>query len=120
MARTGRWQLVDVDENPFLDIARIERKHTLVNVFLEAFAAMAWSQSAARGAREQTFLYALSLGVAWPGNILNNDAPFTFDIYGAERTSVKHVTRANVSFITDPVTLFKGVAVVVRIAKMLL
>ena len=48
VARTGRWQLVDVDEETSLGITRIEGEHTVVDVLLDAGAAMARSQSTAR------------------------------------------------------------------------
>lgn len=110
VARAGRWQFVDIDEKTFMGIARIEGKHTVVDVFLDASAVIARSQCTARGSWIQTSFNALRLSVI--SNILNDDAPFSFNIHGTNWTSVKDVARTNVSFTSDPVALVERIAIV--------
>ena len=118
MARASRWQLVNVDEDSLLRIAGIKGKHPLVNVLLQAFAAVARGQSATRGTGEQASFKALSLGVSRPGDFLNNDAPFTFNVHCTSRTSVNDVTGADVTFFPRPVSLLVEFAFVGRIVEM--
>ncbi len=118
MARAGRWQLVDVDEDSLLGIARIEGKHPLVNKFLQTFAAETRGQGATRCTRVQTSFDALSLGVSGPGVFLDDDPPFSIDIHCSEWASINDVARAYVSFTPNPVALVKGLAVVFGIVEM--
>ena len=117
VARAGRWQLVDVDEDSLLGIAWIEGKHPLVNIFLQTFAAETRGQGATRCTREQTSFDALSLGVSGPGVFLDDDPPFSIDIHCASRTSVNDVTRTDVSLFTRPVSFFVELAVVVGVVE---
>lgn len=48
VAGAGRWQLVDVNEETSLSITRIKREHTVVDVLLNAGAAVARCQGTAR------------------------------------------------------------------------
>ncbi len=118
VARAGRWQLVDVDEDSLLGIARIKGKHPLVNIFLQTFAAETRGQGATSCTGEQTSFEALSLGVSRPGDVLDDDPPFSIDIHCASRTSVNDVARADVSLFTRPVSFFVELAVVVGVVEM--
>ena len=120
VARASRWQLVGVDEDALVSIARIEGEHAVNGVLLEAFAEVARGQSAASGFREQASLGALSLGVSRPGDVLDDDAPFTGRVLGAQRTRVGHVAGAYETLTTNPVALVELLAVVERIIEFLL
>ena len=117
MARTSRWQLVGVDEETAVRIARVERQHAMVDVLLEALAVVARSQSAASGFREQAGFDALRLRVV--GDVLDDDAPFAVDVLGAQRSGVFDVAGADESFTADPVTLVELFAVVERVVEFL-
>ena len=86
MARASGWQLVGVDEDALVSVARIEREHAVNGVFLETFAEVARGQRAASGFREQASLGPLGLGVSGPGDVLDNDAPFTGRVLCTQRT----------------------------------
>lgn len=103
MARTSRWQFENVDKNTFGGIARIVRKHSMVDVLLGAFSAVARGNGATRGARIQTSFNAMSLGVI--GDILDNNAPFSVCVQCSFGSDVENFARADVSFTTDPVAL---------------
>ena len=120
VARAGRWQLVDVDEDSLLGIARIKGKHPLVNIFLQTFAAETRGQGATSCTGEQTIFDAVGLGVSGPGVFLDDDPPFSIDIHCAEWTSINDIARADVSFTPNPVALLKGLAVVFGIVEMFL
>ena len=55
-------------------------------VLLKALAEVARGQRTASGFREQASLGPLSLGVSWPGDVLDNDAPFTGRVLCTQRT----------------------------------
>ena len=112
-ARAGRWQLVNVDEQTFAGIARVEGEHAVVDVLLEALAPVTWSQSAARSPRVIANLNALGLRVDI--YILDDNSPFAFDVLGSDRTSVKDVAGADVSGTSDPIALCEYISVVERI-----
>ena len=99
-----------------MGIARIEGKHPLVDEFLDTSAAVTRSQSTARCAREQTGFDALGLGVI--GDILDNNAPFSIDVLGAEWAGVLDTTGADVAFFTNPVALLEWISVVQGIIEM--
>ena len=120
MTRARRWQFVNVNENSLLNVTRIEGQHTLVDVFLHAFATVARSQCAASGSGEQTTFDALSLRVSRPGDVLNDGPPFTVNIQSAQRTAVVDIAGADVSFLANPVAFIKGLALVCGIVKVFL
>lgn len=120
VARASRWQFVKVNENSLFGIARIEGQHALVDVLLQAFAAIARSQSAARGAGEQANLDTLGLRVSRPGDILNDGTPFTVNVQSAQRAGVMDIAGANVSFLADPVGHLESLARVVGVVVMFL
>ena len=86
VTRASRWHLVSVDEYALVCIARIEGEHTVDGVLLKALAEVARGQRTASGFREQASLGPLSLGVSWPGDVLDNDAPFTGRVLCTQRT----------------------------------
>ena len=88
-------------------------------VLLKALAEVARGQRTASGFREQASLGPLSLGVSWPSVVLDNDAPFTGRILGAQGTRVSHVAWADETFTTNPVALVELLAVVERIIEFL-
>lgn len=118
MARTGRWQFENVYENTFGDIAGIERKHSVVDVLLDTFSAMARGDSAAGGSSIQTSFDAMGLGVI--GDILNDHAPLAVGIHSSAWPHVKDIARADVSVTTHPISPRKWIAVVKRIVEMFL
>ncbi len=120
VARAGRWQLVDVDEDSLLGIAGIEGKHPLVNILLQTFAAETRGQGATRCTGEQTSFDALSLGVSGPGVFLDDDPPFSIDIHCPEWASINDVARADVSLVTRPVALLEEFPFVVGVVEVCL
>ena len=120
MTRARRWQFVNVNENSLLNVTRIEGQHTLVDVFLHAFATVTRSQCAASGSGEQTTFDALSLRVSRPGDVLNDGPPFTVNIQSAQRTAVVDIAGADVSFLANPVAFIKCLALVCGIVKVFL
>ena len=119
VARASGWQLVGVDENALVSVARIEREHAVDGVFLETFAEVARCQRAASGFREQASFGPLGLGVSGPGDVLDNDAPFTGRVLSAQGTRVSHVAWADETFTTNEVALVELLAVVERIIEFL-
>ena len=120
VAGAGRGQLVGVDEETLVRVARVEGEHAMVDVLLQALAVVARSQGAASGAGEQAALDPLGLGVGRPGLSLNDDAPFAFGVLGAEGADVADVGRADEAFTADPVALVELVAVVEGVVESLL
>lgn len=112
--------MVDVDKNALLRITGIEGEHPLIDVLLKAFAAIARGDSTTRCSSEQTSLDPLGLRVSWPCNILHDDTPFTVSIHCTKGTGVEDVAGADVSFVSDPVALFKSLAVIIRVVEMIL
>lgn len=92
----------------------------MVDVLLKTFALITRRESTTRCSGKQASFNPLGLSVAWPGNILDDDTPLTISIYCTNRAGVKDVTGADVSFIADPVTFFKGTAMIVGIIKVFL
>lgn len=117
-ARAGRRQLVDVDEQALVRVARIEREHPVIHVLLDALALVARGQRTARSPREQARLDALGLRVV--RHVLDNDAPLAVDVLGAHGASVQDLARADVAFTADPVALVERLAIVQRVVKVLL
>jgi hypothetical protein len=115
VTRAGRGQLVDVDEEALVRIARVEGQHAVVDVFLDALALVARCQGAARSAREQTGLHSLGLRVV--GHVLDDNTPFSLDVDGAHRSGVQHLGRADVALTADPVALLERRAVVVGVVE---
>lgn len=105
-----RRKLVDVDEETLLRIARIEGEHAMVYVLLDALAAVARSQSpAGRSSVEAGFN---TLGLCVVVDVLDDDAPLSVHIAGADRASVEHVTGTDVALISNPVALIERISVV--------
>lgn len=117
VARASRWKLVGVDEETLVRVAWVEGEHAVVDVLLQAFAAVARSQGTARGFREQARFNTLGLGVV--GHILNDHTPFTIDVLGADWASVFDIAGADETFTTNPVTLIELFAVVERVIEFL-
>ena len=118
VTRTSRRELVGIDEESLVSIARIEGEQATVDILLNALTVVARGQSAARSAGEKTSFDAFGLSVI--GYILDNDAPLAFDVLGTDGTSVENLARADISITADPVALVESVAVVVRVVEMAL
>lgn len=118
VARTSRRQLVDVDEETFVGITRIEGEHSVIDILLHTGATVARGQSTTRGTREQAGLDTLGLRVVC--DVLNNHAPFAVNIHRTDRTGIQYFAWADVTFTTDPVTLIEGLAVIEGIIEMVL
>ena len=115
MTRASGRQLVDVDKETLVRIARVEGQHAMVDVLLQAGALVARGQGAARSAGEEAGLDALGLRVV--GDVLHDDAPFSFDVLGAHRSRVQHLRWADEALGTDPVGFLERVAGVAGIFK---
>ena len=118
VTRTSGWQLVDVDEEAFVRIARVEGQHAVVDVLLETGTLVAGGQRAARSAGEEAGLDALRLRVV--GHVLHDDTPLSFDVLGAHRSGVQHFRRTDVAFGADPVGFFERAARVAGIMELAL
>ena len=120
VARTGRRQLVDVNEDSLLGIAGIEGKHPLVNVLLQTFAAVARGQGTTGCTREQASFDAMGLGVSGPGDFLDDDPPFSIDIHCPKWASINDIAWADVSLVTRPVAFLEEFAFVVGVVEVFL
>lgn len=89
-------------------------------VLLQAFAEVARSQGAASGFWEQASLCPLGLRVGGPGDVLDDDTPFTSSVLGTKGTRISDVTGTDETFTTDPVALVELLSFVERVIEFLL
>jgi len=118
VARTSRWQLVDVDEETLVRIAWVEGEHAVVDILLKAGALIARSQGAASGSSKQAGLDALGLSIV--SDVLNDDSPFSIDVLSAQGTSVGDIRWADKSLTSNPVAFVELLAVIEGIVEFLL
>jgi hypothetical protein len=118
VARTSRWQLVDVDEETLVRIAWVKGEHAVVHVLLQAGAFVARSQGTARGSSKQAGLDALGLSIV--SDVLNDDSPFSIDVLSTQGTSIGNIRWADISLTSNPVAFVELLAVIEGIVKFLL
>ena len=89
VAGAGAGQLVGVDEESPVGVARVDREHAVVDILLGALGLVAGGQQATRAVREETRLQARGLGVVVVtiavtlGDVLQDDSPVTLDVDGS-------------------------------------
>jgi hypothetical protein len=110
MARTGRRELVGINKEPSVRITGIDGDHSMVNVFLGAFALVAGSKETASRVWGLTSLQAGGLSVVvmaitiFFGDVLEDDSPVTFNINGSTDLRVAHIRWTQVTLRSDPVS----------------
>ena len=109
VARAGRWQLVGVDEESPVGVARVDREHAVVDILLGALGLIARGKEAAGRVGCLTGLQPGGLGVvvvavAVPlGDVLEDDPPVSLHIDGPGDLGVVHVGGTEVALGSDPV-----------------
>lgn len=109
MARAGRWQLVGVDEESPVWVARVDGDHAVVDVLLGALALVAGGEEPAGRVWGLARLQAGGLGVVVVsvsvllGDVLQDDPPVALDIDGAPDLGVPNVRGAEVALGSNPV-----------------
>ena len=109
MARAGRWEFVGINEETSVRITGIYGDHSVVNVFLSAFALVTRGKETASRVWGLTSLQTGGLCVIvmaitiFFGNVLEDDSPVTFNIYCSTDLGVVNIGWAQVAFRADPV-----------------
>lgn len=110
MTRASRGQLVSVNEKSTVGITGIIREHSVVDILLGTFGAIARSQESAGRVRGQASFQSSSLSVVVMsiavilGNVLQNDSPEPFNVQSTMDLDIIDLTGAKVAFRSDPVT----------------
>lgn len=114
VAGAGRWELVGINEESSVRVARVNGDHSVVNVFLGTFALVAGGKETAGGVWGLAGLQAGGLGVVvvtvtvFFGDVLEDDSPVSFDVNGATDLGVVDVGWAKVTLRADPVRRIVG------------
>jgi len=109
MARTGRRKLVGINKETSVRITGIDGDHSMVNVFLGAFALVAGSKETASRVWGLTSLQTGGLCVVvmaitiFFGDVLEDDSPVAFNIDCSADLSVVNIRWAQIAFGADPV-----------------
>jgi len=109
MARTSRWQLVGIDKKSTVRIARVQGKHTVVNVLLSTLGLVTRGQKSASRVGGQASFQTSGLSVVVVTirvvlrNVLQNHAPVPFNIDGPLDLAVHDLGGAQVALGADPV-----------------
>ena len=109
MARTGRWQLVGINEETAVGVARVQRQHAVVDVFLGTFGLVAGGQKSAGRIRGLAGFQSGGLGVIVVtigvifGNVLQNHSPVSFNINSSFDFGISYMRGAEVAFGSNPV-----------------
>lgn len=109
MAGASGGEFIGIDEESTVRIARVKGQHSVVNVFLGAFGMVTRGQETAGRIGSLAGFQTGSLGVVIMtigvvfGNVLENNAPVTFDVDGTLDLGVGHVRGAQVALGSDPV-----------------
>jgi len=109
MARAGRRELVGINKETSVRITGIYGDHSMVNVFLSAFALVTGGKETASGVWGLTSLQAGGLSIivmaitVFFGDVLEDDSPVTFNIDCSTDFSVVNIGWAQVTFRADPV-----------------
>ena len=110
MARAGRRELVGINKETSVRITGIYGDHSMVNVFLSAFALVTGGKETASGVWGLTSLQAGGLSIivmaitVFFGDVLEDDSPVTFNINGPADLSIINIRWAQVAFRSDPVS----------------
>ena len=109
MARAGRWEFVGINEETSIRITGIYGDHSVVNVFLSAFALVTRGKETASGVWGLTSLQTGGLSIIvmaiailfW--DVLEDDSPVAFNIDCSADLSVVNIRWAQIAFGADPV-----------------
>ena len=97
MARAGRWEFVGINEETSIRITGIYGDHSVVNVFLSAFALVTRGKETASRIWCLTSLQAGGLCVVimaitiFFGDVLEDDSPVAFNINGSTDLGVVNI-----------------------------
>jgi len=97
MARAGRWEFVGINEETSIRITGIYGDHSVVNVFLSAFALVTRGEETASGVWGLTSLQTGGLSIIvmaiailfW--DVLEDDSPVAFNIHGPADLGVVNI-----------------------------
>ena len=97
MARAGRWEFVGINEETSIRITGIYGDHSVVNVFLSAFALVTRGKETASGVWGLTSLQTGGLSIIvmaisilfW--DVLEDDSPIAFNINGPADLGVVYI-----------------------------
>ena len=109
MARTGRWQLVGINEETSVGIARVQRQHAVVDVFLGTFGLVAGGQKSAGRIRGLAGFQSGGLGVVIVtigvvfGDVLQYHSPVSFNINSSFDFGISYMRGAKIAFRSNPV-----------------
>lgn len=109
MARTGRRELVSVNEKSSVGVTGVNRQHPVVNILLGALAVVTGSQQPAGRVRVQTGLQSGSLGVVVVtvsitlGDVLQDNPPVALNIDSPGDLGVVNIAGAQVALGANPV-----------------
>jgi hypothetical protein len=110
MARAGRGKFVGINKETSVRITGINRNHSMVNVFLSAFALVAWSKETTSRVRCLTSLQTSSLCVVilaiaiFFGDVLEDDSPETFDVNCSTDFRVANIRWTQVTLGSNPMS----------------
>jgi len=109
MARAGRGELVGINEESSVQVARVQRHHPVVHVLLGALGLVAGGEESASGVWGSASLQSGGLGVVVLAvtvllrDVLKNDPPESLDVDGSPDLGVVHVGGAEVALGSNPV-----------------
>ena len=109
VAGAGAGQLVGVDEESPVGVARVDREHAVVDILLGALGLVAGGQQPARAVGVEAGLEAGGLRVVVVpvavtlGDVLQDDPPVALHVHSAGDLGVVHVGGAEVALGPDPV-----------------
>ena len=108
VTRATRRQLVSVNEESSVGVTGVEREHSVVDILLGTFGAIARSQESAGRVWSQASFQASSLSVVVMtvsvilGNVLKNNSPKSFNVQSSLDLDVVNLARTQVSFGSNP------------------
>lgn len=109
MTGAGTGKLVGIDEESSVGITGVDREHSVVHVLLGALAFVAWGEESAGAVGVEAGLQpgglsvvVVAISVAF-GDVLEDDSPVAFDVYGTGDLGIVDVRGAQVTFGANPV-----------------
>lgn len=114
MARAGRGELVGINEESSVGVARVEGDHSVVDILLGALAVVTRSQKSAGRIGGQAGFQAGGLGVVVVsiailfGDVLKNDTPVALNVDGTLDLGIVNLRGAQVTLGSRPVGQVEG------------
>jgi len=110
VARASARELVSVDEEPSVWVARVNREHSVVDILLGALGLVARGEKTTSRVREQTGLKTGGLGVVVVTvsvslrDVLEDDSPVSLNIDSASDLGVINIRGAKITLRSNPVS----------------